>query len=100
MYRNHDSLRHQRADAGQRITEDSEELHKAETACVSEQCQARTSQLDGTLTQNAWQTTLLVIKSHVKGFWTKTANVMNRGAMFPPTAGKQASHISDTKGRM
>ena len=68
--------------------------------CVSEQCQARTSQLDGTLTQNAWKTTLLVMKSHVKGFRTETANVMNRGAMFPPTAGRQASHISDTKGRM
>ena len=36
MYRYHDSLRHQRADAGQRTAEDSEELHEAQTACVRE----------------------------------------------------------------
>ena len=29
MYRYHDSLRHQRVDAGQRIAEDSEELYEA-----------------------------------------------------------------------
>ena len=106
MYRYHDSRHH----AGQHIAEDSaardnlqqktmeliEELHDAETNCVCEQCQARTSQLGGTLTQ----TTLLVIKSHVIGFRTETANVMNRGAMFHPTAGKQARHISYTKGKM
>ena len=39
-------------------------------------------QLDGSLTQNEWQTTLLVIKSHVKGFRTETANVMNRARCF------------------
>ena len=68
MSRTRGSLRQQRVDARQRMSEGSaardalqqwrmeltEELHKAEIACVSEQCQARTSQLDGTLTQNAW----------------------------------------------
>ena len=68
MSRSHDSLRHQRADAGQRMSEDSdardnlqqktmeltEELHEAETACV---CQTRTSRWDGTLVQRAWQPT-------------------------------------------
>ena len=44
--------------------------------------------MDGTLAQGAWQTTLPVIKSHVKGFRTETANVMNRGAVFPPTSEK------------
>ena len=113
MSRTRGSLRQQRVDARQRMEgsaardalqqkrmELTGELHETEIACVSEQCQARTSRLDGTLTQNAWQTTLLVIKSHVKEFRTETANVMNRGTMFPLTAGRQASHISDTKGRM
>ena len=68
MSRTRGSLRQQRVDARQGMSEGSaardalqqwrmeltEELHKAEIACVSEQCQARTSQLDGTLTQNAW----------------------------------------------
>ena len=57
------------------------ELNENSTS-VCEQCQPRTAQCDGTLTQNAWQTTFLGIKSHVKEFWTAAANEMNRSATF------------------
>ena len=70
MSRTRDSLGQQRVDARQRMSEGSaarqneltEELHEAEIACVSEQCQPRTSQLDGTLARNAWHTTLRTLK--------------------------------------
>ena len=111
MYGYQDSLRHQCADAGQRMAEDSaardnlqqktmeliEELHEAETAYVCEQCQARTSQLDGSLTQNAWKTSSC---DHIARPRIPDGNSQRdeSGRDVLPTAGRQASHISDTEG--
>ena len=84
---------------------------------VFEQFQARTSQWDGSLAQSAWQLTLLVETMWVvmsfhgedsfsltaqdqitrQGFRTETANVMNRGAVFPPTSGRQAAEANGKK---